>query len=497
MNDEKYYGTILINDEYNAKITESEALKLKPIQKQFMESYIHNRDKMTVEAWLFVEIKAHLPEKNDIEVKEISNEIITTLKTNEEKLVSLEKSTASGRSKESWFANELKTATSCMSTQEASKYLHNLDETLNSANESFYDTLHTQTGDVSLNPNLDGYIAEQHHAQTFNLNAKATGSKYRAEVVPLDGSKNSVDIVIRDGNGNVVRKYQAKYYQDAKTTDAAYKNGDYAGQSKLVADGQEIDVPDSNNVIEAPGGTTSNPLSKQSAKNVQKQAQSGEWNDLNWNDYKERDLAIGIGKQAGVAALMGAAVGSGSYVVQKVWNGEKIDGKEFVKIAVDSGADFGVKAALAGALKVGAEKGWIKIIPKGTPAGIIANIVSVGVANVKVMAKIATGELSLPEGFNKIEQITMSTITGIIASAKGTTLGVAVGAVFGPVGVAVGGFVGGTIGYMVGSKFAETVVKGAQKVRRTVIESVKSVGNAVISGVKNVWSSLCSVVKSL
>ena len=30
---------------------------------------------------------------------------------------------------------------------------------------------------------LDGYIAEQHHAQTFNLNAAAGGSKFRARVV--------------------------------------------------------------------------------------------------------------------------------------------------------------------------------------------------------------------------------------------------------------------------------------------------------------------------
>jgi len=39
-----------------------------------------------------------------------------------------------------------------------------------------------------------------------------------------------------------------------------------------------------------------------------------------------------------------------------------------------SGADFGIKAATAGALKVAVEKGVVTVIPKGTPAGTIANI---------------------------------------------------------------------------------------------------------------------------
>ena len=37
------------------------------------------------------------------------------------------------------------------------------------------------------------------------------------------------------------------------------------------------------------------------AKELQDEAQSGKWNDLNWNEYKTKDLAIGIGKQAGQA----------------------------------------------------------------------------------------------------------------------------------------------------------------------------------------------------
>lgn len=76
---------------------------------------------------------------------------------------------------------------------------------------------------------------------------------------------------------------------------------------------------------------------------------------------------MGIGKQAGQAALMGAAMGVGFNVAQKVWNGKSIDGEEIVETTLISGADLGVKVAAAGAIKVGAEKGLISVIPKEAP----------------------------------------------------------------------------------------------------------------------------------
>ncbi len=96
-----------------------------------------------------------------------------------------------------------------MSAQEATKYLENLDGALQTANESLYRTITTQAGAISQNPRLDGFIAEQYHAQTFNMNAEATGSPYRAKVLEPTGNgyaKNSVDIVIVDGDGKVVRR---------------------------------------------------------------------------------------------------------------------------------------------------------------------------------------------------------------------------------------------------------------------------------------------------
>lgn len=482
--DEKKTDVLILDEEHRPILLEDECRELKSILTEFVECYVANKDK-PVEVWLSKKMQEYLPDRKPEEIAELTNEITTTLEINEGNQASLAEAILNGRSKESWFASTTHKAVSAMSTQEAAKYLETLDGALQTANESLYRTITTQAGTISQNPRLDGFIAEQYHAQTFNMNAEATGSPYRAKVLEPTGNgyaKNSVDIVIVDGDGKVVRRYQSKYCKDAKATERAFEQGDYRGQQKLVPEGQESEIQKkSTTVIEAPDGTTSNPLTKPRAEQMRDEAQSGNWNELNWNEYATKDLAIGIGKQAGYAALQGAAIGVGFDVAQKLWNGEKIEAEEVVETAIVSGTDFGLKAAAAGALKVGVEKEIITVIPKGTPAGTIANIAYVAIEDVKVVGRIMSGELSLKEGIEKIEQTTVATTAGLATMGKGVTIGAAFGTAFGPAGIAIGGFVGGTVGYMAGSKVGETVVKGAQKIRDGAVE----IARTVVSNVEN------------
>jgi len=500
--DNEIKEVLLLDEEDAPIIVEQECEEFKLILKGFVEYYTENKEK-PVEEWLTQKMQEQLPDRKPEEVQAMAKEIIISVKTTEEKQASLTKATNNGRSRESWFATETQKAISAMSAKEASKYLEELDTALRSANESLYRTITTQAGVVSQNRCLDGYIAEQYHAQTFNLNAQAKGSEYRAKVLEPSGkayAKNSVDVVIVDGNGKVVKRYQSKYCKDAKATEKAFEHGDYRGQQKLVPKEQQTNITKKSTIVlEAPDGTTSKPLTKNEAGQLRDEAQSGNWNELNWNEYATKDLAIGIGKQAGYAALQGAAIGVGFDVAQKLWNGEEIKSEEIVETALVSGADFGVKAATAGALKVGVEKEVIKAIPKGTPTGTIANIAYVAIEDAKVVGKIITGELSVKEGIDKIEQTTVATVAGLATIGKGSAIGAAVGTVFGPVGTAVGGFLGGTIGYMAGSKVGETIVKGAQKIRdgarkvaSTIGDGIKSAANTVVSGVKNFCSSVVS-----
>ncbi|WP_111643664.1 glycine zipper domain-containing protein [Paranoxybacillus vitaminiphilus] len=487
--------------EYTQILPEDEAKELQIFQQKFIESYINHKDKMDVEEWLRVELKNNLPEKTDTEIEKISKEIVETLKVNETSKMSLQEAIKNGRSKESWFANQLKQSTSHLSTAQTAEYLHTLDEAMKNANQSMYNTIITKNGTINQNLNLDGFIAEQHHVNSFNLKAAVKGSEYRAEVLlPKDGQtygKNSVDIVIKDRTGKIVERYQAKYGKTAEDTIRMINEGNYNNQRLLVPAEQveEVQKAFPNKTVVASIGSgeiKSEPLEKIRAKELQKEAQSGRWNDLNWNEYKNKDLAIGIGKQAGYAAIQGAAIGAGIELAKKVCNGEEIKSEEIVEQVLMSGADFGIKAATAGALKVAVEKGVVTVIPKGTPAGTIANIAYIAIENIKILGKVATGEMTIREGFEKIEQTTVATVAGIAASTEGALIGATVGSVFGPVGAAVGSFIGGTVGYIAGSKVGETIVKTHQKIRNKAREIVKEVGSTVASEVKNTWNSVKS-----
>ena len=126
-----------------------------------------------------------------------------------------------------------------------------------------------------------------------------------------------------------------------------------------------------------------------------------------------------------------------------------------------------------------------------------ANIAYVAVENVKVLGKVATGELTIREGFEKMQETTASTIAGLSSMKTGAEIGAAVGLAFGPVGAAVGGFVGGTVAYMAGSKVGELAVKGAQKVfeaGKTVVKKVAQkaadIGSRVLEHVGNLVSNV-------
>lgn len=92
---------LIIDVEYNSILVEDDAKQLKQLQQRFIESYIDNKDKMELNQWLTIELKNNLPEKSELEIQEISKDIIDTIKINEEKQKSLEKAIENGRSKES------------------------------------------------------------------------------------------------------------------------------------------------------------------------------------------------------------------------------------------------------------------------------------------------------------------------------------------------------------------------------------------------------------
>jgi hypothetical protein len=294
-------------------------------------------------------------------------------------------------------------------------------------------------GGITQTPNLDGFIAEQHHADTFNMEAAARGSPYRAEVLKSGPGetygKNSVDIVIRDGDGKIVRRYQSKYGSDAEATQDLFDKGDYRGQRKLVSEGQGKDIQGSTETIECEG-IKSKPLSKEAAKEQQRRIQEQqEAKHYEWNEVNSKAIAKNIGQKAGVAALLAVGFQGARILGRRIWNSLtgkpnndiEEDAAEFAESALKSGASAGLTVAATGGITVAAKSGWLGNIIKATPVGHIATAVCVGIENVKVLAELATGKITGEEALNKAGDATCSVVGSCALGAKGASIGAAIG----------------------------------------------------------------------
>ena len=143
----------------------------------------------------------------------------------------------------------------------------------------------------------------------------------------------------------------------------------------------------------------------------------------------------------------------------------------------------------AGTLQVAIRKGIISFIPKGTPAGIIADIACVGIENIKILSKIATGDLSVTKGLDQMGRVTTSMVGGLWGAAKGAAIGASLASWIPVVGAplaVVTGLVGGMVGYFGGSKLGDSIYTAGKKVAsvaksvaKTAINSLKKVGNAI------------------
>lgn len=483
----------------------TEAQKLKELLVRFMREYGKKPAEQGDEEWLTSRFMAELPDLTEEEAAALSRETVETVVGYDENLCSLREAREQGRTSEEWFAEKSLEASAGMSAADFGRRMMVLDQSLENANAQMMRTITTQSGEVSQCLNLDGFIAEQYHVNTFNAAATASGSQFRAEVcVPEAGQtygKNSFDIVIKDKSGRIVHQYQAKYGADADATIQLLKSGNYNNQTILVPPEQVEQVQAAfpgKTVVSAIGGTdkvpiSSQELSKGGAKEMQRQVQEdGVVPELDWGSYDSRMLAKHVAKQSFISGVQGAALSVGFQLAAKLAADEPIESEEVVTAAFKTGADTGIKTAAAGAVKVASEKGVLSVIPKGTSISTITNVACVAIENVKILGKAASGELTMREALDQMGCNTVAMAHGLSWGGKGALTG-AVALSWIPIaGPVVGGVVGGAVGYMAGAKFGETVcsvaktvAKAAKSTAKKLWEGVKSAGRSIVNGLRN------------
>ena len=270
------------------ELTEQDAAALKELLTRFVKSYSRKTPSVSDQEWLTEQFQKELPLLSEEQANQMASETVDSIEEYQDNLSSLNEAAAKGIGKEQWLANKIAKASSGVSVIEHGQYLNSIDTALSNANAQMLRTVSTNSGEVSQCFNLDGFIAEQHHVNSFNANAALHKSNFFAEVkVPGPGEtygKNSFDVIIRDATNPkavAVHQYQVKYGADAQATIRLLRDhGEvtkYSNQQILVPPEQVAEVQKAfpgKTVVSQLGGNekcpiTRDPLTKEQATQLQ------------------------------------------------------------------------------------------------------------------------------------------------------------------------------------------------------------------------------------
>lgn len=491
-------------------ITEEEARLVKEMFQKNLKSYKEKNVSMTDEEWLGELFSRELADSiSEEEARKEARETVEAIELYNESFKSVNEAAEKGISKERWLAGKIQEASAGMSVQEFGKTLQAWDDMLYRKNAEIAEALQRSVdGHIKMSRNLDGNIAEHMIASTTELSAFVQGKNVKVEVRDVF-TANSVDVRATNLDTGEYQNYQLKFGQNAKATIDLIERGNYNNQ-RIVVPKEQLEEVQAHFLAKGSAktitdriefdGAVGKSFTKEEMKEMQIVAQkSNAAPELDYNDFRTKDLAMSVCKNAAVVGLQSMAITTGFHVMRKAFQGEPVDTDELVEEAIVTGADTSVKVVAASALKSAVGKGTISCIPKTIPGAAIANIACVGVENVKILAQVAGGDLSLTEGIDHMGRANVSMAGGFIGMAKGTSFGTVAGValssipVIGPVlGVATG-LVGGMVGYCGGSKIGEAVYNGAKTVAKAVAgvakaawEGVKAVGEGIASGVTGI-----------
>lgn len=554
--------------------------KTEQIIQKFLRSYAENeksQDKKDLKTWLVSELQNELPNKKVEDIEKIATELISGIEIYYTKKKEVEKYQSLGITNGDYVGNEIlekvadeieeaeivdtkeiiedmKEVSNILSQYNeamiyetaaikepqlvanvfSAKFVNNYIDTVNTAidnaNKTLVESVTTKAGTINQNPNLDGFIFEEYHAGTFNVDATVKQKPYHAEALkPELGEtygKNSIDLVIED-TGKYVKKYSAKAYKNANETAKSFYDKmtgyKYKFQSKLVPTEQTSEIANSVDKIKY-NNVESKGITKAEIKEIQNdlQTENKKADIINFkNDVNTISISKQIGKQAMVNGTMGLGIGMATNIGVNLITGKEVEAEEVIEAGIKTGASMGMATAVAGGIRVAVEK---KVIPTVFSRMLTNNTIgAIAAASMDIIGtafKLGSGEITLGKAVKDVGNSISASYGAIISSGIGfsggmalaTTIGLGTigtvgtiltgglaliaGAVCGVVGSKVGGAIANGIGTV-----AETIVDGAVDIIKAGKEVVKSLASGVWNGLKaasnTVTSGVSSVVSSI
>jgi len=472
--------------------------KTEKIIQKFLKSYAENeksQDKKDLKTWLISELQNQLANKKVEDIEKIATELISGIEVYYQKKKEVEKYQSVGITNGDYLGNEIlekvaneieeaeivdtkeviedmkeasnilsqyneamiyetaavkepQLVANVLSAKSVNNYVDSINTAIDNANKATIESITTKAGTINQNPNLDGFIFEEHHVGTFNIDAAVKQKSYHAEALkPELGEtygKNSIDIVIED-SGKYVKKYSAKAYKNANETAKSFYDKitgyKYKFQSKLVPTDQTKEIVNSVDKIKF-DNVESKGITKTEIKNIQSELQSRNKKTDIFSfkkDVNTISISKQIGKQAMVNGTMGLGIGMVANIGTKIIQGKEVEVEEVIETGIKTGESIGLSTAVAGGIKVAVEKEIIPAMSNSTIGAIAASSIDI----IGTACKLGSGEISLGEAIKEVGTSISSAYSAIVSSSFGYTATIAVA---GMVGLGTMGTVGTVIG---------------------------------------------------
>ena len=170
--------------EQQLEITEEGKKQTASVMFSFLRSYLKKPQTQDRTEWLTQAFQKY-PDlwKTDAEAREEAQTIVKTIDLYEKKRAELTEWKVSGKSRDSWISRCIEQAAEISGAMSAGEYAGQIEAALETANRANLEQIYTKSGKINMQRNLDGFLAEQHHVNSFNLDAATKNKPYRAEVL--------------------------------------------------------------------------------------------------------------------------------------------------------------------------------------------------------------------------------------------------------------------------------------------------------------------------
>lgn len=216
------------------------------------------------------------------------------------------------------------------------------------------------------------------------------------------------------------------------------------------------------------------------------------WKDDNWNEYSTGDLASNVAQQAAAAAVKTLSENIMSGVEESIQSGMKM-GNDVLCSELGSAADVGIKTAAAGAIQIAYKKGYLdEIMPFEVTPSSLANIAVGAVEDVKTIASVASGDLSVEEGLDRVQRTGVARVVDFIAE-NGEAAGTYIGGLIGTPGNIIGKIVGKAISYCAKSEARKDMIEAGNAVCNCARACVEVLVKAAANTFETIKSEFLSI----